>query len=97
MNSVKSEVFLLNPIESETSTLDGKTLNRLDQLGVLSLKDNSIFGNVPNLSSLVNLKSLYLNGNAFSGSFPTSLTGLHCLKILVLLGNYISGRILGSQ
>lgn len=76
-----------------TGSLDGKTLNRLDQLRVLSLKDNSISGDVPDLSGLVNLKSLYLNGNALSGGFPSSLTGLHRLKILVLAGNRISGEI----
>ncbi|XP_030524310.1 inactive leucine-rich repeat receptor-like serine/threonine-protein kinase At1g60630 [Rhodamnia argentea] len=76
-----------------TGTLDGKALNRLDQLRVLSLKDNSISGDIPDLSGLVNLKSLYLNGNALSGGFPPSLTGLHRLKILVLAGNRISGEI----
>ncbi|XP_030447591.1 inactive leucine-rich repeat receptor-like serine/threonine-protein kinase At1g60630 [Syzygium oleosum] len=76
-----------------TGALDGKTLNRLDQLRVLSLKDNSISGDVPDLSGLVNLKSLYLNGNALSGGFPSSLTGLHRLKVLVLAGNRISGEI----
>ncbi|KAI3434239.1 Protein kinase domain-containing protein [Psidium guajava] len=76
-----------------TGTLDGKTLNRLDQLRVLSLKDNSISGDIPDLSGLVNLKSLYLNGNALSGGFPSSLTGLHRLKILVLAGNRITGEI----
>lgn len=76
-----------------TGTLDGKTLNQLDQLRVLSLKDNSISGDIPDLSGLVNLKSLYLNSNALSGGFPSSLTGLHRLKIVVLAENRISGEI----
>ncbi|KAF8010482.1 hypothetical protein BT93_J1194 [Corymbia citriodora subsp. variegata] len=73
--------------------MNGRALNQLDQLRVLSLKDNSISGEIPDLSRLVNLKTLYLNGNNLSGAFPSSLTGLHRLKIVVLAGNRISGEI----
>ncbi|PKI47373.1 hypothetical protein CRG98_032208, partial [Punica granatum] len=76
-----------------TGTLDGKILNQLDQLRVLSFKGNSLSGQIPALSGLVNLKSLYLNSNNFSGNFPTSISGLHRLKIVVLAGNHISGPI----
>ncbi|KAK4793231.1 hypothetical protein SAY86_023666 [Trapa natans] len=76
-----------------TGTLDGKFLNQLDQLRVLSFKGNSLSGPIPNLSGLVNLKSLYLNSNNFSGEFPTSVLALHRLMILVLAGNQISGSI----
>ncbi|XP_065872162.1 inactive leucine-rich repeat receptor-like serine/threonine-protein kinase At1g60630 [Euphorbia lathyris] len=76
-----------------TGTLDGKTLNQLDQLRVLSFKGNSISGQIPNLSALVNLKSLFLNDNNFSGEFPDSITSLHRLKVVVLAENQISGPI----
>ncbi|KAJ6318529.1 hypothetical protein OIU76_013975 [Salix suchowensis] len=40
--------------------LDAKILNQLDQLRVLSFKGNSLSGQIPSLSGLVNLKSLFL-------------------------------------
>ncbi|KAH9698709.1 protein kinase domain-containing protein [Citrus sinensis] len=76
-----------------TGTLDEKVINQLDQLRVLSFKGNSISGQIPNLLGLVNLKSLYLNDNNFSGKFPGSLSSLHRLKIIVLANNQISGPI----
>ncbi|KAK3015946.1 hypothetical protein RJ639_007788 [Escallonia herrerae] len=76
-----------------SGTLDGRTLSRLDQLRVLSFKENSIFGPIPNFSGLVNLKSLFLNDNNFSGDFPASISVLHRLKVVVLSGNHISGGI----
>ncbi|KAJ9175349.1 hypothetical protein P3X46_013914 [Hevea brasiliensis] len=79
-----------------SGTLDGKTLNQLDQLRVLSFKGNSISGQIPNLSGLVNLKSLFLNSNNLSGDFPDSITNLHRLKVIVLAGNQISGPIPAS-
>ncbi|RZC70140.1 hypothetical protein C5167_033295 [Papaver somniferum] len=76
-----------------SGTLDGKSLNQLDQLRVLSFKENSLSGEIPNLSGLVNLKSLYLNDNQFMGHFPSSISDLHRLKIIVLSGNLLSGNI----
>lgn len=74
-------------------TLDSGNLNQLDQIRVLSLKQNSISGVIPQLSGLANLKSLYLSYNNFSGEFPASLTTLHRLKTIVLSGNRLSGAI----
>ncbi|XP_010484530.1 PREDICTED: probable inactive receptor kinase At5g67200 isoform X2 [Camelina sativa] len=69
------------------------TLSRLDQLRVLSLENNSLFGPVPDLSPLVNLKSLFLSRNQFSGAFPPSILSLHRLMILSLSRNNFSGLI----
>ena len=79
-----------------TGSLDEKSMNQLDQLRVLSFKGNSLSASVPNLSGLVNLKSLFLNDNNFSGEFPESLTSLHRLKTIVLAGNRLSGQIPSS-
>ncbi|KAK4423309.1 Inactive leucine-rich repeat receptor-like serine/threonine-protein kinase [Sesamum alatum] len=76
-----------------SGTLDGKSLNQLDQLRVLSFKENSLSGQIPELSGLKNLKSLYLNNNKFSGRIPVSLSLMHRLKVVVLAGNMLSGEI----
>ncbi|XP_024156412.1 probable inactive receptor kinase At5g67200 [Rosa chinensis] len=74
-------------------TLAPHTLSLLDQLRVLSLHNNSLSGPLPNLSSLSNLKYLFLNRNSFSGSFPPSLLALHRLRALDLSHNNFTGSI----
>ena len=69
------------------------TLTKLDQLRVLSLRNNSLFGPIPDLSPLTNLKSLFLDHNNFSGSFPPSLILLHRILTLSLSNNNLSGSI----
>ncbi|KAI7724711.1 hypothetical protein M8C21_004588 [Ambrosia artemisiifolia] len=76
-----------------SGTLHSKHLNQLDQIRVLSLKQNTLSGQIPHLSTLLNLKSLYLSYNNFSGEFPTSLTALHRLKTIVFSGNRLTGVI----
>lgn len=76
-----------------SGTLDGKSLHQLDQLRVLSLKENLLAGQIPELPGLANLKSLFLNNNNFSGRIPASLSLMHRLKVIVLSGNRISGQI----
>lgn len=74
-------------------TFAENTLNLLDQLRLISLKGNALTGPIPDLSGLHNLKSLFLNQNNFSGSFPASIAGLHRLKIIFLADNSIGGEI----
>ncbi|XP_050365674.1 probable inactive receptor kinase At5g67200 [Argentina anserina] len=74
-------------------TLAADTLTRLDQLRVLSLHNNSLSGPVPDLSSLSNLKSLFLSLNSFSGSFPPSIFTLHRLRALDISRNNFTGPI----
>ncbi|KAJ4825632.1 hypothetical protein Tsubulata_029051 [Turnera subulata] len=69
------------------------TLTRLDQLRVLSLQNNSLAGPIPDLSRLLNLKSLFLDHNFFSGSFPLSLLPLHRLRTLDLSYNNLTGNL----
>lgn len=74
-------------------TFPPHTLTRLDQLRVLSLHNNSLTGPIPDLSPLINLKSLSLSHNFFSGAFPPSILSLHRLTILDLSYNNLTGLI----
>ncbi|CAI9757899.1 unnamed protein product [Fraxinus pennsylvanica] len=74
-------------------TFPAATLTRLDQLRVLSLKNNSLTGLLPDFSSFTNLKTLFLDNNYFSGTFPLSLLSLHRLLILDLSHNNFTGLL----
>ncbi|KAM1507310.1 hypothetical protein PS1_016943 [Malus domestica] len=69
------------------------TLTRLDQLRVLSLQNNSLTGPVPDLAGFTNLKTLFLDHNSFSGSFPPSLSSLYLLRTLDLSYNNLTGSL----
>uniref|UniRef100_A0A1J3FA28 Putative inactive receptor kinase n=1 Tax=Noccaea caerulescens TaxID=107243 RepID=A0A1J3FA28_NOCCA len=70
-----------------------ETLSRLDKLRVLSLKDNSLSGSIPDLSPLVDLRSLILSRNNFSGTLFPSILSLRRLVVLDLSYNNFSGSI----
>ncbi|KAK4751440.1 hypothetical protein SAY87_004922 [Trapa incisa] len=72
------------------------SLSRLDQLRVLSLQNNSLSGPIPDLSSLVNLKSLFLDHNFFSGQFPPSIFSLHRVRTVDLSHNNLTGPLPSS-
>ncbi|KAL5559076.1 hypothetical protein UlMin_035287 [Ulmus minor] len=69
------------------------TLTRLDQLRVLSLQNNNLTGQIPDLSGLKNLKSLFLDHNSFLGSFPPSILFLHRIRIIDLSINGFTGPL----
>lgn len=74
-------------------TVSDAALTNLDQLRALSLKNNSLFGPLPDFSLLINLKTLFLDHNYFSGTFPLSLLSLHRLLILDLSQNNFTGLL----
>ncbi|KAI3785094.1 hypothetical protein L1987_44206 [Smallanthus sonchifolius] len=76
-----------------TGVFADNTLARLDQLRVLSLRNNSLSGAIPDLSTLTNLKALFLDHNTFSGTFPLSVLSLHRLQSLDLARNNLSGPL----
>ncbi|KAI4321049.1 hypothetical protein MLD38_034472 [Melastoma candidum] len=76
-----------------SGTFPSGTLACLDQLRVLSLQNDSLSGPIPDLSSLSNLKSLFLDHNSFSGSFPPSVLYLHRIRILDLSSNNLTGPL----
>jgi hypothetical protein len=69
------------------------TLTLLDQLRVLSLQNNSLTGPIPDLSGLANLKTLFLDHNSFTGSFPPSLLSLHRLRTIDISHNNFTGPL----
>ncbi|KFK34279.1 hypothetical protein AALP_AA5G124600 [Arabis alpina] len=74
-------------------TISPESLSRLDHLRVLSLENNSLYGTIPDLSHLVNLKALILSRNGFSGTLPPSILYLHQLIELDLSYNNFAGEI----
>lgn len=69
------------------------TLTRLDQLRVLSLQNNALTGPIPDLSGLVNLKTLFLDHNSFTGSFPPSILPLRRLRTIDISYNNLTGPL----
>ncbi|CAI0449446.1 unnamed protein product [Linum tenue] len=69
------------------------TLTALDQLRVLGLQNTSLTGPIPDLSNLLNLKSLFLDHNYFSALLPPSLAALHRLRTIDLSHNSLSGPL----
>ncbi|KAM7517042.1 hypothetical protein LguiA_006625 [Lonicera macranthoides] len=69
------------------------TLTRLHQLRVLSLQNNSLVGPLPDLSALLNLKTLFLDHNFFTGLLPPSISSLHRLRTLDLSFNNLTGPL----
>ncbi|KAB5563751.1 hypothetical protein DKX38_003805 [Salix brachista] len=63
----------------------------LSELTVLSLKNNSISGNMVNFSSNNKMKLLDLSGNKLYDSIPRSLLGLKLLESVLLQYNYSKG------
>ncbi|XP_054818113.1 receptor-like protein 9DC3 [Prosopis cineraria] len=66
---------------------------KLSKLLVLDLSSNKLSDGIAFLSKLVNLTSLYLSNNSFSGQFPSPLGNLECLYSLDLSMNNFSGGI----
>nr|GEX51026.1 probable inactive receptor kinase At5g67200 [Tanacetum cinerariifolium] len=76
-----------------TGVFSPNTLTKLDQLRVLSLRNNSLTGPIPDLAWLENLKALFLDHNFFTGVIPLSISSLHRLRTLDLSYNKLSGVI----
>jgi len=68
----------------------GVTTDGAGRVTRLSLRDNGLSGQIPDLSGLANLTSLHLGANELSGSIP-DLSALVNLDFLVLGGNELSG------
>ncbi|XP_057544618.1 probable inactive receptor kinase At5g67200 isoform X2 [Amaranthus tricolor] len=82
------------PNYSLRGTFPPNTLTLLDQLRVLVLRNNSLFGPLPSdLHTLSNLRSLILDNNFFTGSLPPSIFTLYKLRVLQISFNNFSGSL----
>nr|GEU38209.1 probable LRR receptor-like serine/threonine-protein kinase At5g63710 isoform X2 [Tanacetum cinerariifolium] len=70
------------------------SINELKFLTSLELQDNSISGELPDLSNLVNLQNLNITRNKFSGSIPTSWDQLSNLNRLAT-DNFNESNVIG--
>ncbi|XVE57196.1 hypothetical protein DITRI_Ditri04bG0072300 [Diplodiscus trichospermus] len=76
-----------------TGSLPPAFPHNLPLLTKLSLRNNSIFGSVPNLTTLVHLEYVFLSLNLFTGSIPFDYVQLQNLKKIELQQNYLQGEI----
>ncbi|XP_038905209.1 probable leucine-rich repeat receptor-like protein kinase At1g68400 [Benincasa hispida] len=67
--------------------------NKFTELSALSLKNNSLSGNVFNFTSNKKMKAIDLSSNAFDGPIPDSLVSLSSLESLQLQNNKLTGSI----
>ena len=65
----------------------------LDALTRLTLRDNDLTGEIPDLSALDNLERLILSNNALTGGIPMTLGDMDNLEYLYLHGNQLTGGI----
>ncbi|KAK6123662.1 hypothetical protein DH2020_042596 [Rehmannia glutinosa] len=76
-----------------TGSLPSMFLHNLTFLTKLSFRNNSLYGPLPNLTSLTNLEFVSLSRNQFSGPIPSAYIDLPKLTKLELQDNDLSGQI----
>ncbi|XXG60449.1 hypothetical protein AAC387_Pa04g2358 [Persea americana] len=76
-----------------TGSLPPMVLHNITLLSKLSLKNNSLFGSLPNLANLNQLQSVSLSNNRFTGSIPLEFIDLPNLSQLELQENLLTGTV----
>ncbi|XP_068646232.1 probable inactive receptor kinase At2g26730 [Aristolochia californica] len=84
--------ILLEGVEM-TGFLPPTFLQNITYLSVLSFRNNSLFGHLPNLTNLNHLQNVIFSQNSFSGSIPLEYTELQGLERLELEENHLTGEI----
>ncbi|GLU21852.1 hypothetical protein SLE2022_379640 [Rubroshorea leprosula] len=69
------------------------SMSKLENLRVLFLDNNKLYGEIPSWKRLKNLVALDLSNNNLSGSIPSSLCSQSQLSYLKLKGNNLSGKL----
>ncbi|KAF7842603.1 putative inactive receptor kinase [Senna tora] len=73
--------------------IDVRALSGLEELSVLSFKDNHLNGNMMDFSYNHQMKYIDLSGNEFEGPISRSLLSLNLLEMLFLQDNKLTGPI----
>lgn len=76
-----------------TGSLPPAFLQNITFLAKLSFRNNSVYGQLPNLTNLVHLESVLFSYNRLTGSIPFDYIELPNLKELELQLNYLDGEI----
>lgn len=76
-----------------TGFLPPAFLQNLTFLTNLSFRNNFVYGQLPNLTSLVHLRIVFFSYNRFTGSIPVEYIELPNLEQLELQQNYLDGEI----
>ncbi|KAH7387888.1 hypothetical protein KP509_16G047000 [Ceratopteris richardii] len=71
-------------------------LSELDEIRVLSLYGDYLYGPLPNMSNWRHLRLLYLSHNSFTGSIPDFTTIVPGIRRLDLSNNFLTGSIPSS-
>lgn len=75
-------------------TFDANSICAVQSLSVLSVRNNSIQGLIPeDIANCKQLTHLFINNNRFSGSIPMSLSGLNNLKRLDVSNNMFISQL----
>ncbi|KAL5716199.1 non-specific serine/threonine protein kinase [Ranunculus cassubicifolius] len=81
------ENFLRGPLPDSISNLSTTLIN-------LDAGDNKIYGSIPEgIQNLINLESIFLQGNSLTGNIPVTIGNFKNLTRLNLQGNLLSGEI----
>ncbi|GER29803.1 leucine-rich repeat protein kinase family protein [Striga asiatica] len=87
-------VSLRLPADGLTGIIPANTIGNLTQLQTLSLRQNSLSGEIPpDIASCALLQDLHLQGNTFSGQIPASFFTLTNLARVNLAENNFSGNL----
>ncbi|KAK6122410.1 hypothetical protein DH2020_043852 [Rehmannia glutinosa] len=93
-NTTNRVIELRLPGYGLTGQLPMNTIGNLTELRVLSLRENSLSGQIPSdLASCTQLQDLHLQGNSFSGEIPESFFNLRNLLRVNLARNNFSGNL----
>ena len=68
-------------------------LNWLWKIRIVDLSENQFEGGIPNLSSLGQLRVLFVHSNGLNGSFPYNVTRLPYLSALSIANNMLTGSL----
>ncbi|CAA0841408.1 Probable inactive receptor kinase [Striga hermonthica] len=91
-NATGRVVALRLPANGLTGIIPANTIGNLTELQTLSLRQNSLSGEIPpDIASCTLLQDLHLQGNTFSGEIPSSFFTLSNLARVNLAGNNFSG------